>query len=293
MSLVEPRPALEGGDGAEDAVTRAGEEEQDYRLPFGGLGGGLAAAGELVAFTITVIKEIPTTVRLYPAETMRQMGLIIRSNALVVLFMLFLLGALLGITGTFLFEGIGLESYVAAIPAVPLMRGIVEMVFGWVLAAKAGCGIVAELGAMRISEEVDAMEVMGVRSIPYLVGTRVVAAVIVLPALFVTGLGLFFISTKLFYVPFLNTVSSGGFNSVLFLLQGPRDLAIATFWGGLVGFTVTIVSCYFGYTAKGGPVGVGRATAQAMLVNLVLISTIAMILAQLFYANNVNEAFGT
>lgn len=253
----------------------------------------LEDAGKLVDFVLVVVRSIPLAVRLYPGEVVRQAGLLIRSNALVVLSMLFLLGALLGITGTVLFEAMGLESYAAAIPAVPMMRGVVEIVFGWVLAAKAGCGMVAELGAMRISEEIDAMEVMGVRSIPYLVSTRVVAAAVVLPFLFVTSLGVYFIASKLFFVDLLSTVSSGGFTSVLFLFQGPRDLFVAVLWGTIVGLVVTVVACYHGYNSSGGPVGVGRSTAQAMLVNLVMISAIAMIMAQIFYANVLSEAFGT
>jgi len=269
-------------------VRRVIERDQDSPVvrPF-------EQAGELVAFAIRAVKELPVAVRLYPSEVFRQAGLFIRSNALVVLFMLFMLGALLGITGTFLFETIGLDSYVSAINAVPMMRGVVEIVFGWILAAKAGCGIVAELGAMRISEEIDAMEVMGVRSIPYLVGTRLAASLVVLPFLFVTALGVHFIAAKLFFVDFLNTVSSGGFTYVLFLLQSPRDFMVALMWGTVVGFIVTVVACYYGYNAKGGPVGVGRSTAQAMLVNLVLISVTAMIIAQIFYANVLAEAFGT
>jgi len=260
--------------------------DQAWSRPF-------ADAGELVAFGLRVLRECPAAIRLFPSEVLRQAGLMFRSNGLVIVFMLFMLGALLGVTGTALFEGIGLESYVAAIPAIPMMRGVVEIVFGWVLAAKAGCGIVAELGAMRISEEIDAMEVMGVRSIPYLVSTRVVAAAVVLPALFVTGLVVHFVASKVFFVDLLNAVSTGGFWDVLYLMQGPRDLVIATFWASLIGIVVTIVSCYYGYTAKGGPVGVGRATAQSMLVNLVLISLISMILAQVFYGNVLDEAFGT
>ncbi|WP_182379471.1 ABC transporter permease [Nocardioides sp. WS12] len=257
------------------------------------LRGPVEDAGSLIAFAIQVVKELPVCVRLYPGEILRQCASLIRSNALVILFMLFMLGALLGITGTFLFEGIGLESYVAAIPAVPLMRGVVEIVFGWVLAAKYGCGIVAELGAMRISEEIDAMDVMGVRSLPWLVGCRVIASIIVLPALFITSLGVFFVASKLFFVDLLSSVSSGGFTYVLFLLQSPRDFFIAVLWGTVTGFVITVVACYYGYNASGGPVGVGRATAQGMLVNLVLISVIAMIMAQVFYANVLTEAFGT
>jgi phospholipid/cholesterol/gamma-HCH transport system permease protein len=267
-------------------VRRVIEQESKVSAPF-------EHAGGLVSFAMRAIRELPVAIRLYPSEVFRQAGLFIRSNALVVLFMLFMLGALLGITGTFLFETVGLDSYVSAINAVPMMRGVVEIVFGWILAAKAGCGIVAELGAMRISEEIDAMEVMGIRSIPYLVGTRLAAALMVLPFLFVTSLGVHFLAARLFFVDFLNTVSSGGFSYVLFLLQSPRDFMVALLWGTLVGFIVTIVACYYGYNAKGGPVGVGRNTAQAMLVNLVLISVTAMILAQVFYANVLAEAFGT
>jgi len=260
--------------------------DQAWAMPF-------TSAGELVSFGLQVLRDCPAAVRLFPSEVLRQAGLLIRSNALVILFVLFMLGALLGITGTFLFEGIGLESYVAAIPGAVIMRGVMEMVFGWVLAAKYGCGIVAELGAMRISEEIDAMDVMGVRSIPYLVSSRVVAAAGVLPVLFLIGLLVHFVASKLFFVDMLGTVSPGGFWDVLFEMHSPSDLAIAVLWASLTGVVVTLVSCYYGYHAQGGPVGVGRATAQSMLVNLVLISLIGMILAQLFYGNVLDQAFGT
>jgi phospholipid/cholesterol/gamma-HCH transport system permease protein len=249
-------------------------------------------AGEMLGFTLQVVRELPATVRLYPGEVARQAGLLIRSNVLVVLFIMFMLGALIALTSTFLFEGIGLESYVSAMDAVGLLRGVMEIVFGWVLAAKAGCGIVAELGAMRITEEIDAMEVMGVRSVPYLVGTRIVAAIVVLPCLFVVSLGVLFIASKLFFVDLLATVSSGGFWEVLWLMHGPREFIIAVFWGSLVGLLVIVVACFHGYHAQGGPVGVGQATAQAMLVNLVLISVLSMILAQVFYSGEFTEGFG-
>jgi phospholipid/cholesterol/gamma-HCH transport system permease protein len=253
----------------------------------------LEETGNLVTFAGRTIRDIPLALRLYPGECMRQIGSLLRSNLLVMLFMMLMLGALLGITGSFLFEGLGLESYVGAISSVPLMRGVIEIVFGWVLAAKYGCGIVAELGAMRISDEIDAMDVMGVESRPYLASTRALAALVSLPFVFVTGLFLFFQASKFFYVTVLQTVSSGGQDNVLWLFQSPRDLMIATSWATITGFIVTLVSVYYGYTAKGGPVGVGRATAQSMLVNLVLISTVAVMFAMNFYLYGGGEAFGT
>jgi phospholipid/cholesterol/gamma-HCH transport system permease protein len=253
----------------------------------------LEDTGNLVSFSWRTIREIPLALRLYPGECLRQVAALLRSNLAVVLFMMFLLGALLGITGTFLFEGLGLESYVAAISSVPLMRGITEIVLGWVLAAKYGCGIVAELGAMRISEEIDAMDVMGVESRPFLASTRAVASLVTIPFVYVIGLLLFFLSSKFFYVTVLQSVSAGGHDSILWVFQSPRDLMIATVWATVTGFVVTLVSVFYGYTASGGPVGVGRATAQSMLVNLVLISTVAVIFAMNFYLYNGAEAFGT
>lgn len=265
---------------------RAATQEGGIRTP-------IEHVGDVLSFSLKVFRELPAAVRLYPSEIFRHAGLMIRSNGPVVLFMLFMLGGLIGITTSFLFESLGLESYVGAMGAVALLRGVIEIVFGWILAAKMGCGIVAELGAMRISEEIDAMEVMGIRSVPYLVGTRLAASLLVLPFLFAASLAVTFLSLQLFFVELLDTVSVGGYNYVLFLLQGGRNLAIALFWGTLVGIIVTLVSCYYGYNAKGGPVGVGRNTAQSMLVNLLLISLTALILAQLFYANVLSEAFGT
>ncbi|MFI5627018.1 MlaE family ABC transporter permease [Nocardioides sp. NPDC051685] len=285
-------PQVAGLTVAADPQAKA-QREESHPAPGFRLRAAMEDAGALIAFGIDVVKSLPTCVRLYPAEVARQCAVLIRSNALVILFMIFMLGALVGITTSFLFEGVGLESYVGAVPAVPMLRGVIEMVFGWVLAAKYGCGIVAELGAMRISEEVDAMDVMGVRSLPYLVGTRVIAAVIVLPALFVISLMVFFLSSKVFFVDLLGAVSGGGYDYVLFLLQGPKDLIASTLWGTIVGFVITVVACFYGYNASGGPVGVGRNTAQAMLVNLVLISVISLLLAQIFYANSYGSAIGT
>lgn len=253
----------------------------------------LEETGSLLTFAGRAIREMPSAIRLYPSEVVRQAARLVSSNAPIVLLLAALLGALIGITGSFVLGSVGLDSYVAVITSVPMMRGTIEVVFGWVLAAKAGCGIVAELGAMRISEEIDAMEVMGIRSITYLVSTRLVAALIVLPGLFVVSLLVHFIACGLTFVKFLRVVSQGGYTSILYLFQGPRDFAIAVLLASLIGLAIVVIACFYGYNASGGPVGVGRATAQAMLVSLVLISVAAMVSAQAFYAGVLHEAFGT
>jgi phospholipid/cholesterol/gamma-HCH transport system permease protein len=252
----------------------------------------LEKIGDFVAFTAQVFREIPMAIRLYPSEIMRHCGALVRQNSLVVLFMVFMLGAVLGLTAHFLFTSIGIDSYIAAVNSVAGVRGIVQVVFGWIVAAKVGCGIVAELGAMRISDEIDALEVMGIRSVAFLASTRVVAGAIVLPLLFLVALAVNFFAGWLFNVEFLNTVSSGGFEYFLFLFQNGKDFVIATVWAFLMSLMLVTVSCYFGFSAKGGPVGVGRNTAQSMLVNLVGISILSMMLVQLFYGNDPNAPIG-
>lgn len=249
--------------------------------------------GDVLLFGFRAIKEIPVAVAKYPEECIRQTALIIRSNAVVTFFMMLMLGAMLGLAGVFVFGSVGLESFVGAIFGGPGQRGPIEMVFAWVFAAKTGCGIVSELGAMRISEEIDATEVMGIRSLPYLVSTRLVAAVVTLPLMFLAGFYLFFLGGKVFSVTILQAVSAGGYDNINYLMQSPQSMLICTVWSTILGVLVAIVSCYFGYNAKGGPVGVGYGTAQAMLVNLVMISTVSVALSQFFYGGVFDLAIGT
>jgi phospholipid/cholesterol/gamma-HCH transport system permease protein len=276
-----PRPGEEGA---------AGPTLEEQATP--SVRKGVEHAGEMVRFSGQVLGGIPEAIRLYPSEVFRHAGLLIRQNSIVILFMTFMLGALLGITAHFIFEAIGIGSYIGAAHTIGGMRGITEIVFGWIIAAKMGCGIVAEVGAMRISEEIDAMEVMGIRSVVYLASTRVAAAIVVIPAMWIMSLAVEFIGGFLFNVDLLSTVSQGGFTTYLFLFQNTRDFLFALVWGSLLGFIVVLVACFYGYKAKGGPVGVGRSTAQSMLVNLVLISLVAMSLVQLFYGNSPNAPIG-
>ncbi len=282
--------AVHPGDPATRSSARAARRV-DPSSP-GPLERGVTSTGHLVEFTMRLVRELPLAVRLYPTEVLRHAGLLIRANSMVILFMVFMLGAVMGLTAHFLYTNIGIDSYIASVNAIAGMRGMIQVVFGWILAAKVGCGIVAELGAMRISEEIDAMEVMGVRSLAYLAGTRLVAAIIVIPALFVISISLNFAAGYLFNVELVNTASEGAFVYFLFLFQNMRDFVIAVVWGLLVSVIVVVVACYYGYTASGGPVGVGRGTAQSMLVNLVLISITAMMLVQLFYGNSPNAPIG-
>lgn len=248
----------------------------------------IETVGAMLTFCGQALRQTGAATRIYPSEVLRHAALLIRSNALIILFVVFMQAATLAIVTHYIFEYLGLGAYVSAGNTIAAMRGVTQLVFGWIIAAKVGCGIVAELGAMRINEEIDAMEVMGVRSIPYLVSSRIVAAVLVLPSLWVAALAVQMVGGYAFNVLLLDTASSGGFVYFLFLFQNMQDFVFALAWGFFYGLMIVVVACYYGYTAKGGPVGVGYNTAKSMLVNLVLISVTSIMFVQLFYGNSPN-----
>jgi len=252
----------------------------------------LGSVGEFWEFVVAVVREVPFAVRNYPSEIVRHAADLIRQNIVVILFMEFMLGAVLTLVLHYMFANLGIDSLISAATGVGGIRGIIQIVFGWIVAAKIGCGIVAEIGSMRISEEVDALEVMGVPPIPYLVSSRVIAGMFAMPLLFVTGMAVYFCSSYLFATGLLNTVSPGGFVSTLFLFQNLKDLSLGIAWGVAYGLIIIVTASYYGFTARGGPVGVGRNTAQSMLVNLVMISLLGMMLIQLFYGDSPNAPIG-
>lgn len=222
-------------------------------------------------------------VRLYATEALRQAGIIILSSGLVILAMEFVIGAVFSIEGNYIMRPLGAQDFVGSFPAIGGLRACAPMMWGWILAAKVGCGIVAELGSMRITEEIDALEVMGIRAKPYLVGTRLVGTWIAMPFLYLAGLGLLYVSSYLVLVPMLGTVSPGGFSSVLWGFQNPIDLLFSMLWVMISGTLIVLVACYYGFNASGGPVGVGMNTAKSMLVNMVLVSVIGAVCLLLFW----------
>lgn len=249
-------------------------------------------AADMVRFWGRTLAAIPTTVRLYPSEVFQQAGVLIRGSAPVILVLIGTLAAQSAVGGHYIFDTPGLNSYAGAIYSVALLRGLVQVVFGWIVAAKIGCGMVAELGAMKINEEVDALSVMGIDPRQYLAATRVAAGILVIPFLFSIGLLVEFTAGYIGSVYGMQTVSEGGFFTYLYLFQNLKDFAIAITWAFVTGVVCILVATYYGSTATGGPVGVGEATARSMTVNLVLISTIAVVFAQIFYGGTANAPIG-
>src|SRR5919201_1937189 len=169
---------------------------------------------------------------------------------------------------------------------------MVPYVFGYIMSAKVGTGIVAELGAMRINEEIDALEVIGVRPITFLAATRLLAAWMVLPFIYLTSIGVAFFSSYLAVVQQIGEVSAGGYSLIFWMFQNPPDLVYSVVKGMVMATAIVTVGCYYGYTASGGPVGVGFATAKSMILNMVLVHLIGMMGSQVFWGTNPRAPIG-
>jgi phospholipid/cholesterol/gamma-HCH transport system permease protein len=165
-------------------------------------------------------------------------------------------------------------------------------VFGYMMAAKVGTGIVAELGAMRISDEIDALEVMGIDSVTFLCATRLLAAWIVLPFMYIGAIGVAYIASYIAVVQQIGFTSAGGYLLVFWQFQNAPDFLYSLIKGMFMATAIVLVACYYGYNASGGPVGVGTATAKSMVLNLILVNLIGMLGTQVFWGANPRAPIG-
>jgi phospholipid/cholesterol/gamma-HCH transport system permease protein len=225
-------------------------------------------------------------------EALRQAGILVLGSALVIWGLVFLLGLQCGIEGAYFNRSVGAPAYAGVFAAWCDLRELVPYTFGYMMAAKVGTGIVAELGALRINEEIDALEVMGVQPITFLAATRLLAAWMVLPFIYISSVGVGFLASYLAVVKQIGEVSSGGYFLIFWMFQNPPDLLFSVIKGMTMATAIVAVGCYYGYTASGGPVGVGAATAKSMILNIVLVHLIGMVGSQIFWGANPRAPIG-
>ncbi|HEV7941241.1 MAG TPA: ABC transporter permease [Solirubrobacteraceae bacterium] len=253
----------------------------------------LAATGEIGRFMGTVVGDVwGGRVLHFFGETLRQAGILIVSSTLVVWALMFILGLVCGTEGAYFLEANGAPAYAGVFAAWCDLREIIPYAFGYMMAAKVGTGIVAELGAMRISDEIDALEVMGIDSMTFLCATRLLAAWIVLPFVYMAGMGGAFLASYIAVVQQVGFVSSGGYLLIFWEFQNPPDFLYSLIKAMVMATAIVLVGCYYGYNASGGPVGVGTATAKSMVLNLVLVHLIGMLGTQIFWGGNPNAPIG-
>jgi phospholipid/cholesterol/gamma-HCH transport system permease protein len=225
-------------------------------------------------------------------EALRQAGILVLGSTLVIWGLVFVLGLTCGIEGAYLLRAQGAPAYAGVFSAWCDLREIAPYAFGYMLSAKVGTGIVAELGSMRISDEIDALEVMGIQPMTYLAATRLLAAWIVFPFMYLAGIGVMYVASYIAVVEQIGETSSGGYFLIFWMFQNPPDLLFSLIKGMAMATVIVCVGCYYGYTASGGPVGVGTATAKSMLVNIILVHIIGMLGTLIFWGLNPRAPIG-
>jgi phospholipid/cholesterol/gamma-HCH transport system permease protein len=255
--------------------------------------GWIESLGEIVKLTSQIVGELfRLRVFRFFGEALRQTGILIVSSTLVIWGLVFIIGLECGIEGAYFNRATGTPAYAGVFSAWCDLRELVPYAFGYMMAAKVGTGIVAELGSMRISDEIDALEVMGINSITFLCATRLLAAWMVLPFMYIAAVGAGFFASYLAVVQQIGEVSSGGFFLIFWMFQNPPDLLYSVLKGMFMATAIVLVGCYYGYNASGGPVGVGTATAKSMVLNIVLVHLIGMLGTQLFWGANPRAPIG-
>ena len=247
--------------------------------------------GSMVLFTARAVRAIPMVLAHYRAEIARQMGELTLGTGVfitftgtlgVVLAESLFIGIEVGVEGYQSLNLIGIAPLTGFVSAYGNTREIAPLIAAVAIAAQIGCKFTSQLGAQRISEEIDALEVMAIPSIPYLVTTRLIAAFTVLVPLYLVGLFGSYIATQVTVTLFFGQ-SLGTYEHYFHQFLRPEDIMYSVI--KVVVFTafITVIHTYYGYHAAGGPAGVGRAVAHAIRATTVMIAISDVLMTMLFW----------
>jgi phospholipid/cholesterol/gamma-HCH transport system permease protein len=203
----------------------------------------------------------------------------------VIMFMTFFTGTEVGLEGYQGLNQIGISAFAGFISAYFNTREIAPLVAGLALTATVGAGFTAQLGAMRISEEVDALEVMGIPSVPYLVTTRLIAGLVAVIPLYVVGLFASYFATKFIVVDYFHQ-SGGTYDHYFHQFLVPIDVFYSFLKVIIFSVVIMLIHCYYGYFARGGPAGVGVAVGRAVRTSIVAINVIDLFLSLALWGAN-------
>lgn len=262
-----------------DQFRFAGRSLEVLQAPLHTVGGALLFVGQ-------VFYLAPVTIKHYRKEALARMislsfgrgSLVVDGGVISVLMILGMsIGASIAIEAWATLNLLGFGALSGIVGGLANVREMSPLVAGIAFAAQAGARMTAEIGAMRIAEEIDAVEALGLRPVPYVVGTRFIGALlIVIPGYALTLLVSFFVSNAM--ITAIYESPAGTYKHYFVQFLSPTDLMYSTLKAAVFCAAVTIVHCYYGYFASGGPVGVGIASGRAVRASLVAIMVLDFVL---------------
>ncbi|MBE1531578.1 MlaE family ABC transporter permease [Actinomadura algeriensis] len=239
------------------------------------------------AWTFRALRRYRTEVlRLLAEVSLGTGGLaVIGGSVVIVGFMTFFTGSQVGLQGFESLDQIGTAAFTGFVASYFNTREIAPLVSALALSATVGCGFTAQLGAMRISDEIDALEVMAVPSMPFLVTTRMIAGMIAVIPLYIVGLLASYGATRIVVTTFYGQ-STGTYDHYFDLFLPPNDILWS--FGKVIVFSVLVmlIHCYYGYNASGGPAGVGIAVGRAVRTSLVVINVADLMLGMAIWGTD-------
>jgi phospholipid/cholesterol/gamma-HCH transport system permease protein len=247
--------------------------------------------GAQAQFYAKTLVSVGDAVTRYPGETIRliaQMSLgtgalvMIGGTTAIVGFLTLSTGALVAVQGYNQFSQVGVEALVGFASAYFNVRVIAPLTAGVAMAATIGAGATAQIGAMRISEEIDALEVMGIRSVAYLASTRAAAGVVVVIPVYCVAVMASFFAAR-FGTTFFYGQSTGVYDHYFYTFLSTTDLLWSFALALVMAVVIMLVHTFYGYTAAGGPAGVGEAVGRAVRTSLITAAVVVLFVSLAIY----------
>jgi phospholipid/cholesterol/gamma-HCH transport system permease protein len=257
--------------------------------------------GEQGLFYVRTLRAVPDAVMHYQFENLRliaQMSLgsgalaMVGGTMAIVGFLTMSGGAVIAVQGYNSLAGVGAEALTGFTSAYLNVRLIAPLTSGIGLAATVGAGATAQLGAMRISEEIDALEVMGIRSMAYLASTRVISGVVIVMPLYCVAVVMSFVAARL-GTTMVYGQSTGVYDHYFRTFLNPTDLIWSFVETLVMAIVVMLVHTYYGYTASGGPAGVGEAVGRAVRTSLIAAVCVTVLVTLSVYGHSANFHFSS
>lgn len=256
------------------------------RTPVRALTDPLVDLGAMALLSWRALLGIPVALRRYRGEIGRVLAEVTLGSGVfvvgggvvgVVLLLSTLTGTEVGLEGYNGLDVIGLAPLTGFISGYANTRELAPIVASLGFAARIGCGFTSRIGAMRINEEIDALDSMAIRPVPYLISTRLVASLVVMLPLFLIGLVGTYLATDFMVTTFFGQ-SAGTYDHYFSTFVAPVDVVYAAVKVVVLTLAITLIHCYHGFTASGGPEGVGRATGMAIRTSIVTLTVLDILL---------------
>ncbi|MBF6299829.1 ABC transporter permease [Nocardia amamiensis] len=256
----------------------------------------LDSVGKHAVFYAQALGSMPRALLHYRTETIRliaeiSMGTgalaVIGGTVVIVGFLTLFAGGTIAVQGYSSLGNIGVEALTGFFAAFINVRIAAPVISGIGLAATIGAGSTAQLGAMRVAEEIDALESMAIRPVPYLVGTRVLAGMIAIVPLYALAVIASFLASR-FATVVIYGQSAGVYDHYFSTFLIPSDILWSFAQAIFMALAVMLIHTYYGYNAAGGPVGVGVAVGNAVRASLVAVVTVTLLISLAIYGTSGN-----